>query len=95
MRMNSPLDNSVMRGNLCIKGRFGWQFTQTREVGALDLADLATEALSLSSLFTHYPTLRDWESFHSNLPGIKRFAYRFSGVKGLVQRNPVRPESWA
>lgn len=27
-RVTSPLDNSVTHGNLCIKGRFGWQFVQ-------------------------------------------------------------------
>jgi len=28
VRVTSPLDQSVTRGNLCIKGRFGWQFVQ-------------------------------------------------------------------
>jgi len=28
VKVNSPLDHSVTQGNLCIKGRFGWQFTQ-------------------------------------------------------------------
>jgi len=28
VRVTSPLDHSVTRGNLCIKGRFGWQFVQ-------------------------------------------------------------------
>jgi predicted molibdopterin-dependent oxidoreductase YjgC len=28
VKVSSPLDNSVTQGNLCIKGRFGWQFTQ-------------------------------------------------------------------
>jgi predicted molibdopterin-dependent oxidoreductase YjgC len=28
VRVASPLDHSVTRGNLCIKGRFGWQFVQ-------------------------------------------------------------------
>jgi len=28
VKVSSPLDHSVTRGNLCIKGRFGWQFTQ-------------------------------------------------------------------
>lgn len=31
VKVSSPLDNSVTQGNLCIKGRFGWQFTQSRE----------------------------------------------------------------
>ncbi len=30
VKVSSPLDHSVTRGNLCIKGRFGWQFTQVR-----------------------------------------------------------------
>jgi predicted molibdopterin-dependent oxidoreductase YjgC len=28
VKVSSPLDHSVTQGNLCIKGRFGWQFTQ-------------------------------------------------------------------
>jgi predicted molibdopterin-dependent oxidoreductase YjgC len=31
VRVTSPPDHSVTRGNLCIKGRFGWQFVQSRE----------------------------------------------------------------
>jgi predicted molibdopterin-dependent oxidoreductase YjgC len=27
VKVSSPLDHSVTQGNLCIKGRFGWQFT--------------------------------------------------------------------
>ncbi len=30
VRVTSPLDNSVTSGNLCIKGRFGWQFVEVR-----------------------------------------------------------------
>jgi predicted molibdopterin-dependent oxidoreductase YjgC len=30
VRVMSPLDHDVTRGNLCIKGRFGWQFVQNR-----------------------------------------------------------------
>jgi predicted molibdopterin-dependent oxidoreductase YjgC len=26
VRVTSPIDHSVTHGNLCIKGRFGWQF---------------------------------------------------------------------
>jgi predicted molibdopterin-dependent oxidoreductase YjgC len=26
--VTSPLDHSVTHGNLCIKGRFGWQFVE-------------------------------------------------------------------
>jgi predicted molibdopterin-dependent oxidoreductase YjgC len=37
VRVSSPLDHSVTRGHLCIKGRFGWQFVQIREKG-LDAA---------------------------------------------------------
>ena len=33
VRVSSPLDHSVTRGHLCIKGRFGWQFVQIREKG--------------------------------------------------------------
>jgi predicted molibdopterin-dependent oxidoreductase YjgC len=28
VKVSSPLDHSVTHGNLCIKGRFGWQFVQ-------------------------------------------------------------------
>jgi predicted molibdopterin-dependent oxidoreductase YjgC len=28
VKVTSPLDHSVTQGNLCIKGRFGWQFVQ-------------------------------------------------------------------
>ena len=28
VKVTSPLDHSVTNGNLCIKGRFGWQFVQ-------------------------------------------------------------------
>ncbi|MGE5245729.1 MAG: 2Fe-2S iron-sulfur cluster-binding protein [Betaproteobacteria bacterium] len=31
VRVTSPLDHEVTHGNLCIKGRFGWQFVQNRE----------------------------------------------------------------
>ena len=30
VKVTSPLDHDVTRGNLCIKGRFGWQFVQNR-----------------------------------------------------------------
>jgi len=30
VKVSSPLDHSVTQGNLCIKGRFGWQFTQAK-----------------------------------------------------------------
>jgi len=33
VKVSSPLDHSVTQGNLCIKGRFGWQFTKTRAGG--------------------------------------------------------------
>jgi predicted molibdopterin-dependent oxidoreductase YjgC len=38
VRVTSPLDHSVTHGNLCIKGRFGWQFVQIREEGLDALA---------------------------------------------------------
>jgi predicted molibdopterin-dependent oxidoreductase YjgC len=31
VKVSSPLDHTVTQGNLCIKGRFGWQFTQPHE----------------------------------------------------------------
>jgi predicted molibdopterin-dependent oxidoreductase YjgC len=34
VKVSSPLDNTVTQGNLCVKGRFGWQFTQAREKGS-------------------------------------------------------------
>jgi NADH-quinone oxidoreductase subunit F len=30
VKATSPLDNAITRGNLCIKGRFGWQFVQPK-----------------------------------------------------------------
>src|ERR1017187_2270187 len=30
VRVTSPQDHDVTRGNLCIKGRFGWQYVQNR-----------------------------------------------------------------
>ena len=30
IKATSPFDNDITRGNLCIKGRFGWQFVQPR-----------------------------------------------------------------
>jgi predicted molibdopterin-dependent oxidoreductase YjgC len=32
VRVTSPLDHSITRGNLCIKGRFGWRFVENRPV---------------------------------------------------------------
>lgn len=43
VRVSSPVDHSVTRGHLCIKGRFGWQFVQIREKG-LDAARPANSA---------------------------------------------------
>jgi predicted molibdopterin-dependent oxidoreductase YjgC len=34
MKATSPLDNAITMGNLCIKGRFGWQFVQPLPVPA-------------------------------------------------------------
>lgn len=31
VKVDSPVENGVTHGNLCIKGRFGWQFVQIRE----------------------------------------------------------------
>jgi predicted molibdopterin-dependent oxidoreductase YjgC len=31
VKVTSPLDHPVTRGNLCIKGRFGFQFIQNHE----------------------------------------------------------------
>jgi predicted molibdopterin-dependent oxidoreductase YjgC len=33
VKVSSPLNHSVTAGNLCIKGRFWWQFAQIREKG--------------------------------------------------------------
>lgn len=33
IKATSPLDNDITLGNLCIKGRFGWQFVQNRQRG--------------------------------------------------------------
>ena len=30
VRVTSPLDHDVTRGNLCVKGRFGWRYVQSR-----------------------------------------------------------------
>jgi predicted molibdopterin-dependent oxidoreductase YjgC len=38
VRVTSPQDHSVTSGNLCIKGRFGWQFVQNRG-GDSDVGD--------------------------------------------------------
>jgi len=34
VRVTSPLDHSVTHGNLCIKGRFGWQYVQIQPARA-------------------------------------------------------------
>jgi predicted molibdopterin-dependent oxidoreductase YjgC len=31
VRVDSPTENGVTHGNLCVKGRFGWQYVQIRE----------------------------------------------------------------
>jgi NADH-quinone oxidoreductase subunit F len=31
VKASSPLENPITQGNLCVKGRFGWQFVQPRE----------------------------------------------------------------
>jgi predicted molibdopterin-dependent oxidoreductase YjgC len=35
VRVTSPLDHSVTHGNLCIKGRFGWQFVEIHKAPGL------------------------------------------------------------
>jgi predicted molibdopterin-dependent oxidoreductase YjgC len=44
VRVTSPLDHSVTHGNLCIKGRFGWQFVQIREKELDGLASRGSSA---------------------------------------------------
>ncbi len=34
VKVTSPLDHDVTRGNLCVKGRFGFEFAQARDGGA-------------------------------------------------------------
>jgi predicted molibdopterin-dependent oxidoreductase YjgC len=34
VRVTSPVDHGVTHGNLCIKGRFGWQFVQIQPPGS-------------------------------------------------------------
>ena len=36
VKVTSPLDHEITRGNLCIKGRFGFQFVQNRAAEAAD-----------------------------------------------------------
>jgi predicted molibdopterin-dependent oxidoreductase YjgC len=36
VKVTSPLDHSVTRGNLCVKGRFGFQYVQNRAPAAAD-----------------------------------------------------------
>ena len=31
VKVTSPLDHDITSGNLCVKGRFGWQFVQNRD----------------------------------------------------------------
>jgi predicted molibdopterin-dependent oxidoreductase YjgC len=31
--VTSPLDGGVTRGNLCVKGRFGFEYVQSRSPG--------------------------------------------------------------
>jgi predicted molibdopterin-dependent oxidoreductase YjgC len=42
VRVGSPIDSGVTHGNLCIKGRFGWQFVQIREKAPSDPRSKAT-----------------------------------------------------
>jgi len=34
VKVSSPTNNGVTQGNLCIKGRFGWQYVQIRGAGS-------------------------------------------------------------
>ena len=36
VKATSPLDNPITRGNLCIKGRFGWRFVQGADAAPTD-----------------------------------------------------------
>jgi predicted molibdopterin-dependent oxidoreductase YjgC len=47
VRVTSPLDHDVTRGNLCIKGRFGWRYVQNR--GPMQQAEGVRRAGSGSS----------------------------------------------
>lgn len=50
VRVTSPLDHSVTHGNLCIKGRFGWQFVQIQTSDGQNLqAAAATNGTGISS----------------------------------------------
>ena len=46
VKVMSPLESEVTQGNLCIKGRFGWQFMQQAEevrgASALSVAGCCT-----------------------------------------------------
>ena len=39
VKSTSPLENDITLGNLCVKGRFGWQFVQPKDVGAAGARD--------------------------------------------------------
>jgi predicted molibdopterin-dependent oxidoreductase YjgC len=41
VRVTSPLDHSVTHGNLCIKGRFGWQFVEIQKAPEANRRQLA------------------------------------------------------
>jgi len=34
VKVTSPYDVTITRGNLCIKGRFGWRYVQNRKNGS-------------------------------------------------------------
>jgi predicted molibdopterin-dependent oxidoreductase YjgC len=36
VKVTSPLDHGVTHGNLCVKGRFGFQYVQNRAAGTSD-----------------------------------------------------------
>lgn len=38
VKVSSPYDASITRGNLCVKGRFGWRYVQERPKGSMSAA---------------------------------------------------------
>lgn len=46
VRVTSPLDHSITRGNLCIKGRFGWRYVQRADEHQEVSAGAPTDAVS-------------------------------------------------
>jgi hypothetical protein len=46
VRVTSPLDNDITNGNLCIKGRFGWKYVQSRPTDAAAQGTVTSAATS-------------------------------------------------